>query len=1220
MEGESKFMLIGTYTWLRPPDDNPEEEVEEHPPIEVAEGEEEQWPEIEDVEEEREEVQEREEEQPRREDEEEGQAPRQEEAPPAPKIEVLRVGIPLKGKGKEDVLSGAMDLYLQLRADGFPVQGIHTDRGREFMNSRFKQWTRSRCIMHTTNGGEDPQANGRVERAVQEIKRMTKRLLHGSEMDKSWWPMALRYLMETSRMRRKHEDMKIPAFGEKVLVKKRIWRTKALEATHESSRYLAPMIEAHGHCILRQDGRWGVAPYVIKNIQSPPPPTEEMWLALMEEAERDEVQERRRVRGKRPLHQGDGEGLLRLRSMLKEEAKAVEEECLENAMLAFQRLEPWKKSLRKAEDEGSEILQTKIISPQELERDVELWDEAIKAEMHALIEEKGALRSISRQKKEELQQRCPTLIVVPSKLVITRKAGGRRKVRIVACGNYIEKGQEEDSLYAGGGDATALRACLSKTVQADWLAATLDIKTAFLNAMLPGEGADDEVVVILQPPRLLVKLKYVQPDEFWVAVRAIYGLRQSPKLWGAHRDTKMGGMSWEGREGSIALEPMVGDPNIWKMVQLKEGWEEVTKGLILVYVDDLLIMGPEPLIQECIKKISEEWEISKPEWLGKDRGVKFLGMDIWLTEEGTFLHQGSYLKELLKRNGEEHGPLSGVPITGDQVLRLEEDDPQKDADQVKLAQRAVGELMWLLTRTRPDLMFCLSKMSQAILRNPKEVVGVSKQVWKYLRKTQDEGLWIRRGERNVLEVYTDSSYGPGGADSQGTVLVLWNGSSVLWKSGRQSIPSLSTAESELSEAVEGMVMGDSVDVLVQEIFEEGYPKIIKVDNTAAINLLTEASGSWRTRHLRLKASHVRWRFGRMDWMVEAVPGQHQIADAGTKSLPAPRLEELKKMKMGSYERTKGESEEKKEDISQDEKEGDIKEGPKREDVEKVLKVIVALGCVHHARAQEEEEQQERDSGWEILMLVVLAFVGMVQILQAMTRAVKHFWRRRQRRIKEEEVQKREHVEDERNEEEKPSGSGLSRPKALPPLDQAPQPKSAHQKEQAPQPKSVSQMQQAPLPQPASQAAQPPMSFSPPKCPAPSVPTAVLSTSSQSARNSSSAAAVSVPRKASTPVVSQINVINTGTARTDRSSRGSGRRPAFITPWGTKWHQDTTCPTLANSKSLIPSQWCQSCSEANRDESLPILSVGPGGVAHYDPNCPLLSSNSKRYPKCQRCQE
>ena len=158
--------------------------------------------------------------------------------------------------------------------------------------------------------------------------------------------------------------------------------------------------------------------------------------------------------------------------------------------------------------------------------------------------------------------------------------------------------------------------------------------------------------------------------------------------------------------------------------------------------------------------------------------------------------------------------------------------------------------------------------------------------------------------------------------------------------------------------------GDSVDVLVQEIFEEGYPKIIKVDNTAAINLLTEASGSWRTRHLRLKASHVRWRFGRMDWMVEAVPGQHQIADVGTKSLPAPRLEELKKMmKMGSYERTKEESEEKEEDISQDVQERDIKEGPKREDVEKILRVIVALDVrIMHMHKNKKNNEKETADG------------------------------------------------------------------------------------------------------------------------------------------------------------------------------------------------------------------------------------------------------------------
>ena len=35
-----------------------------------------------------------------------------------------------------------------------------------------------------------------------------------------------------------------------------------------------------------------MAPYVIQEIQQPPPPTEQMWLALADDAGRDEVEER----------------------------------------------------------------------------------------------------------------------------------------------------------------------------------------------------------------------------------------------------------------------------------------------------------------------------------------------------------------------------------------------------------------------------------------------------------------------------------------------------------------------------------------------------------------------------------------------------------------------------------------------------------------------------------------------------------------------------------------------------------------------------------------------------------------------------------------------------------------------------------------------------------------------------------------------------------------
>ena len=148
-------------------------------------------------------------------------------------------------------MEGVAELYLQLKTDGFLVQTMHTDRGREFVNNKMKTWLRSRGVLHSTNAGEDPRGNGRAERAVGEVKRMVRRLLHASAMGVMWWPMALRYLMETARLE---------SFGDQVLIKKRNWRTKLLEPTHEVSHYLTPVVESHGHCVLRENGRWGIAP------------------------------------------------------------------------------------------------------------------------------------------------------------------------------------------------------------------------------------------------------------------------------------------------------------------------------------------------------------------------------------------------------------------------------------------------------------------------------------------------------------------------------------------------------------------------------------------------------------------------------------------------------------------------------------------------------------------------------------------------------------------------------------------------------------------------------------------------------------------------------------------------------------------------------------------------------------------------------------------------
>ena len=1045
VDGQAKFMLVGTYTWIKPQQEAGEEapspEAEQADQVEDQEREdgrpegqledEEEGPQLEDPDEEQ---QEDEEEADMPEEEEdgrpEGQPEEAVEERREPVIEVIRIGIPMRGKSQEVVLEGVAELYLQSRADGFPVHTMHTDRGREFVNRKMKTWLRSRGVMHSTNAGEDPMANGRAERAVGEVKRMVRRLLHASAMGVMWWPMALRYLMESARLERRDEKKNIPGFGDKVLIKKRNWRTKLLEATHEVSHYLTPVVETHGHCVLRENGRWGIAPYVVRNVRYPPPPTQQMWLALAEEADRDEVQERRRIRDRRPIREEGRANLRSIRMMLKEEAASIEVDSMENAQMMFKKIEPWRKLLKKAEAQEEEILQTKIISPQEMIRDLPLWDAAIKSEMDSLFVQKEALKKITKEEKEDLLKKHPEVTILPSKLVITRKPGGRRKIRIVVCGNYAER-QEGEELSARGSDTISMRVAVKKAIQAGWEGAAADIRTAFLNAPIQAEEADlDGSTVLIAPPYLLTKLGYTDPNECWMALKAMYGLRQSPKTWGDYRDATLGEVSWMNGQEEVVFRPLVSDPNVWKIVVRSDELEEEMKGVMLVYVDDLLILGEEGVVQGSLKRIKEEWDISPPEWLGPHKPVRFLGVDIWKTEVGIFLTQESYAKDVLKRSGDEKEHLSGVPITKDQSQRLEEEDPQKTVESVRLAQKATGELMWLGTKTRPDLMFTLARMSQSTLRSPKEVVTVGAQARKYLRKTLEEGLWMNTDEDEDLVVYTDSSYGPGGLESQGTVVVMWGSTAIMWKAGKQSTPALSTAESELAEAVEGMIMGDSVDVMIQELAQKPYAKMIKIDNQAAVNLLAEPAGGWRTRHLRLRASNLRWRLSRTDWMTEAIPGADQIADVGTKVLTAPRLEVLKKMmgmgKMKKEEKTSQEDE-KTEKSAEDEAEAEKK---KAEESEKkialvkatnLIQLAVIVGCMGQVNAQgQEEEDQERAELFHAMVLFALAVIGLMSLIERIAPVLRRLFTRRRDVNQPEEETPPEREEDEDEEEVDPA--------------------------------------------------------------------------------------------------------------------------------------------------------------------------------------------------------
>eukprot|EP00435_Cladocopium_sp_Y103_P048647 s1316_g14.t1 len=187
------------------------------------------------------------------------------------------------------------------------------------------------------------------------------------------------------------------------------------------------------------------------------------------------------------------------------------------------------------------------------------------------------------------------------------------------------------------------------------------------------------------------------------------------------------------------------------------------------------------------------------------------GLDVWAAA------QQDYMKELLRRNvgeDEKKWPKRKIPMARDTPLEKQE---EVRPDEVRQAQKAVGEILWLMTRARPDLMFTASRTASQTLHQPQWVKSTAEHLWGYLTATIQEGITFEKGpsyegweEQSRLAVLADASFAPSGEESHGSVIVTLRGAPLLWKSSRQATASLSTAEAELHELIEGLMLGKAL--------------------------------------------------------------------------------------------------------------------------------------------------------------------------------------------------------------------------------------------------------------------------------------------------------------------------------------------------------------------------------------------------------------------------
>ena len=83
----------------------------------------------------------------------------------------------------------------------------------------------------------------------------------------------------------------------------------------------------------------------------------------------------------------------------------------------------------------------------------------------------------------------------------------------------------------------------------------------------------------------------------------------------------------------------------------------------------------------------------------------------------------------------------GDPASIELSLELPEEDI--DGSGVWKAQKLAGSLIWLSTRTRPDIAYAQSRISTMVTTNPKQTLMESKRLLRDLKGTQDVGIWLK---------------------------------------------------------------------------------------------------------------------------------------------------------------------------------------------------------------------------------------------------------------------------------------------------------------------------------------------------------------------------------------------------------------------------------------------------------------------------------------------
>ena len=457
-----------------------------------------------------------------------------------------------------------------------------------------------------------------------------------------------------------------------------------------------------------------------------------------------------------------------------------------------------------------------------------------------------------------------------NKWVFKIKRDGTYRARLVALGYSQIPAVDYTEYFAPVAHDVSFRIALARIMVEKLDSLVTDVETAFLY------GEIDEEIFMKSP----VGIEEIDPgsssEDCYQLLKGIYGLCQAARqFWKKFVNAT--------KKKPFGFQVSPADP----CMLFKEN--ELGVCLIIMYVDDMLIIGEKEQIQEFATKIQKEFSVKIQHNL-----TDYLGCEFHMNKVKTrgWLGQPSIIKSLEQQFGDRpmKERLSLTPRSPRfTARRLENLEDKVSSEEHETYRSGVGTLLYLTKHSRPDISNPVRELSKTMDAPAPVHLKEMYKVIRHVLSTREHGLKfeLRKDIKKwALKTLSHSDF----ASNKETrisvfgYMIYFCGIPIAWRSKGMKSVVLSTTEAEymaLSEVVKELKF--IVQLLQTMNIEVELPITVYVDNVGAIWLSNNRATSDRTKHINIRTSFVKEYQEDGNIIIKFVKSEHNEADIFTKN-------------------------------------------------------------------------------------------------------------------------------------------------------------------------------------------------------------------------------------------------------------------------------------------------------------------------------------------------